>query len=64
MHRGEQIHLAIQQRDSETLRRIADHARREEDRQFVALLADLVDQRRRPEGTSRIFANQSSTKGL
>jgi len=64
MHRGEQIHLAIQQRDSETLRRIADHARREEDRLFVALLADLVDQRRRPEGTSRISANQSSTRRI
>jgi hypothetical protein len=39
MHRGEQICIAIQQRDSEMLRRIADRAGREEDRIFVALLA-------------------------
>jgi len=50
MHRGEQIHLAIQQRDSEILRRIADHARREEDQIFIALLADLVDPRRSSRG--------------
>jgi len=58
MHRGEQIHLAIAQRDSEILRRIADHARRKEDRLFVALLADLIDQHRRPEGTNHISSNQ------
>jgi len=62
MHRAEQIRIAIQQRNSEILRRIADHARREEDRLFVALLADLIDQRRKPEGASRISANHSSTR--
>lgn len=62
MHQGEQIRIAIQQRNSEILRRIADHARREEDRLFVALLADLIDQRRKPEGTSRISANQSQQR--
>ena len=64
MYRGEQIRIAIQQRNSEILRRIADHARREEDRLFVALLADLIDQRRKPESTSRISANQSQQRSV
>ena len=58
MHQRDQIRIAIQQRDSEILRTIAEQARREEDRLFVALLADLIDQHRRPEGTNHISSNQ------
>jgi len=58
VHQRDQIRIAIQQRDSEILRTIAEQARREEDRLFVALLADLIDQHRRPEGTNHISSNQ------
>ena len=48
MNRGEQIRTAIRHRDSAMLRRMADEARRQEDRTFLALLADLVDLRPEP----------------
>ncbi len=44
MTRGEEIRTAIQRRDTATLRRMADEARRQEDRAFLALLAEFVDQ--------------------
>lgn len=48
MTRGEEIRTAIQRRDTATLRRMADEARRQEDRTFLALLADFVDLRPQP----------------
>jgi len=50
MNQGEQICNAIQQRDSATLRRMADEARRQEDRMFLALLAQLVEREPEPQG--------------
>lgn len=48
MNWGEQIRIAIQHREPATLRRMADEARREEDRTFLALLAELVELRPEP----------------
>ena len=47
MTRGEELCTAIQGRDTATLLRMAAEARREEDRIFLALLAQLVG--RQPE---------------
>ena len=44
--RAEQFQLAIQNRDSAALRRMADEAQRDEARMCLALLADLVDSRK------------------
>ena len=49
MTRGDQIRTAIQRHDTATLSRMADEAQRQEDRTFLALLAQLVDQRPEPD---------------
>ena len=53
--RGETISTAIRRGDIAAMRRMADDAQREEDRMFLALLADLVEQsgRGRPALTGR-----------
>ncbi len=53
MTRGEEIRTAIQRRDTATLRRMADEAPRQEHREFLALLAELVD--RHPEPRAQII---------
>ena len=50
MNKGEQIRLAIQHRDSASLRSMADQAQREEERMFLVLLADLIAMRREAKG--------------
>jgi len=44
-HWAEQFRLAMQQRDSSILRKMADEAQRDEAQMYLRLLADLVDSR-------------------
>jgi hypothetical protein len=56
MTRGEGIRTAIQSGDTATLRRMANAARREEDRAFLALLAQFVDLHQKGKGSRKSAA--------